>query len=164
MLSHCFAQQGFSSSSDLMMESASVFKNIYYHYSLQGCTKASFGSNKGENVYFKDSHFLLNVWIKLQSVASRELSYVPKRRFCRSTSCPEIGLWLALEFPNAADWFCVTVAATGFCILASWGQDGEAPSFACGYDEWLPECLPAHIYFLFNKNNSQYHSGNEKSS
>lgn len=135
MVSHCLTQQGFSSYFGIMTEPASVFKKVCYHYSLQYCTEASLGSNKEQNVYFKDPHFPLNAWIKLQSVVFRELSYVLKQCFCRSTSCFEIGLWLASEFSNTDYWFSATAAAIGFwhggsifCMREWWMAVWVAPS------------------------------------
>lgn len=155
-MSHRLSQQGSSSYFAIMTEPASDFKNECYHYSLQYSTKASLESNKEQNVYFKDLHFPLNAWIKLQTVVFWELSYVLTQRFWRSASCLEIGLWLAWEFSNAGFWFSATVAAARFCILA-WG-------FFLSPERMMNTCLSSskHTYFLFNKNNSQYHLGTGK--
>lgn len=118
MASHCLSQQGSPSYFAIMTEPASDFKNKCYHYSLQYSTEASLESNKEQNVYFKDPHFPLNAWIKLQTVVFWESSYVLKQCFLRSASCLEIRLWLAHEFSNTGFWFSATVAAAGFCILA----------------------------------------------
>lgn len=146
MVSHCLTQRGSSSSFGIMTAPASVFKNVRYHYSLQYCAEASLGSNKEENVYFKDSHFPLNAWIKLQSAVLRELSYILKQWFCGSTSCLEIGLWLAFEFSNTAYWFCATVAAAGFCILAcrGWGR----LSVFCMREWWMVVWVAPSTYLF----------------
>lgn len=129
MASHCLSQQGSSSYFAIMTEPASDFKNECYHYSLQYSTEASLESNKEQNVYFKDPHFPLNAWIKLQTVVFWELSYILKQRFWRSASFLEIGLWLACEFSNTGSWFfcncsCCWIFAfwhgDSFCHLREW--------------------------------------------
>lgn len=140
MVSHHLSQQGFSSYFGIMTEPASDFKNEYYHYSLQYHTEASLESNKEQNVYFKDLHFLLNAWIKLQTVVFWELSYVLKQCSWRSASCLEIGLWLASEFSNTDYWFSATVAA----IFAFWHGD----SF-CRMKEWWIVVWVAPSTYLF---------------
>lgn len=100
--------------------------------------------------------FPLNAWIKLQSVVFRGLSYVLKQCFSWSTPCLEVELWLASEFSNTVYWFSATVAAIGFSVLP------PRFSFAWENDEWLSGRLQAHTYFLFNKDDRQYHLKREK--
>lgn len=128
---------------------------IIIHYSK--ALKLLWEAVKNKMYILKTLIFPLNAWINLQSVVFRELSYGLKRCFSWSTSCLEIGLWLASEFSNTAYWFSVTVAAFGFSVLVQ-----SFLSFAWENDEWLSARLQAHTYFLFNKNKCEYHLSKEK--
>lgn len=142
MASRWLSQQGSSPYFAVLSEPASVFKNRSYHHSLWYSTRASLESNKEQNVYFKDSHFPLNAWIKLQTVVFWELSYVLKKWFWRTASYLETGLWLAYEFSNTGFWFSTTVAAAGFCILARW--------FSLSPDRMMNSCLSSSEHILIS--------------